>query len=306
MINYTVVIPHKNTPDLLRRCLNSIPKRDDIQIVVVDDNSDPTKVDFEHFPGLGEECVEVYFTKEGKGAGYARNVGLLHAKGKWLLFADADDFYADGAWKCLDRFLNIEVDVVYFSVNCVDSTTLLPTSRNLENNDVIKSFLAGKRDGEILLRYTCWEPWNKMWSYTFVDSSKLQFEEIRRGNDAMFVLQGSDKAKHIMATEDQIYTVTYRSQSLSYTVSKESYFSNLLLKIRINKFYMQRHLGRLALPILYDIIKICKYFGVRAMGEAFLSVYKEHGISFIFCGRRYYWKSLKKRIKVNKSVICMW
>lgn len=55
--------------------MNSIPRRTDIQIIVVDDNNDPKKVDFEHFPGVGEKCVKVYFTKEGKGAGYARNMG---------------------------------------------------------------------------------------------------------------------------------------------------------------------------------------------------------------------------------------
>ena len=68
MINYSIIIPHKNTPDLLRKCLDSIPHRDDVQIIVVDDNSDEDKVDFEHFPGLNEERTEVYFTKEGKGA----------------------------------------------------------------------------------------------------------------------------------------------------------------------------------------------------------------------------------------------
>lgn len=89
--NYTIIIPHKNCPDLLYRCLASIPRRDNLQIIIVDDNSDFEKVDFETFPGLNEPCVEVYYTKEGKGAGYARNVGLKHAKGKWLIFVDADD-----------------------------------------------------------------------------------------------------------------------------------------------------------------------------------------------------------------------
>ena len=89
--NYSIIIPHKNIPDLLKRCLDSIPRRNDVQIIVVDDNSDPEKVDFSNFPGVGEKCVEVYFTKEGKGAGFARNVGLKYAIGKWVLFADADD-----------------------------------------------------------------------------------------------------------------------------------------------------------------------------------------------------------------------
>lgn len=37
---YSFIIPHKNSPDLLNRCIQSIPKRDDIEIIIVDDNSD--------------------------------------------------------------------------------------------------------------------------------------------------------------------------------------------------------------------------------------------------------------------------
>jgi glycosyltransferase involved in cell wall biosynthesis len=43
MINYSFIIPHHNSPKLLERCLNSIPQRDDIEIIVVDDNSDKEK-----------------------------------------------------------------------------------------------------------------------------------------------------------------------------------------------------------------------------------------------------------------------
>ena len=121
MINYTFIIPHKNIPDLLQRCLNSIPRSEDIQIIVVDDNSDPDKVDFEHFPGVGEPCVEVYFTKEGKGAGYARNVVLKHAKGKWLLFADADDLFSYKLNSILNLYVDKDVDVIFFNYDSVYS-----------------------------------------------------------------------------------------------------------------------------------------------------------------------------------------
>ena len=36
---YSIVIPHYNAPTLLARMLSSIPERDDIQIIVVDDGS---------------------------------------------------------------------------------------------------------------------------------------------------------------------------------------------------------------------------------------------------------------------------
>ena len=39
MYQYTIIIPHHNIPGLLRRCLWSIPVREDTQVVVVDDKS---------------------------------------------------------------------------------------------------------------------------------------------------------------------------------------------------------------------------------------------------------------------------
>ena len=68
-MNYSIIIPHKNTPDLLKRCINSIPVRKDLEIIIVDDNSSEKFVDFDNFPGLHRENTTVIFNKEGKGAG---------------------------------------------------------------------------------------------------------------------------------------------------------------------------------------------------------------------------------------------
>lgn len=114
LFKFSVIIPHKNRKELLKRCLNSIPKREDIQIIVVDDKSDPEKVDFLHFPGLHEKNTEVYFTKEGKGAGYARNIGLEHAKGEWIVFADSDDWYLDNLETEMDLYAESKADMIVF------------------------------------------------------------------------------------------------------------------------------------------------------------------------------------------------
>lgn len=137
-INYSIIIPHKNIPELLQRCLDSIPRRVDLQIIVVDDNSDLDKVDFSHFPGMNEECVEVYFTKEGKGAGYARNIGLQHAVGKWLIFADADDFFNCGFLYSIDKYRDSLYDIIYFGVNSVFSDSLKITNRGERVNEFVE------------------------------------------------------------------------------------------------------------------------------------------------------------------------
>ena len=93
MITYSLVIPHKNTPKLLQRCLESIPQREDVEVIVVDDNSD------EHLkPYVNRHDVILLDIGSdwSKGAGRARNIGLSQAKGRWVLFADADDYYEKG------------------------------------------------------------------------------------------------------------------------------------------------------------------------------------------------------------------
>ena len=84
---FSVVIPHHNIPLLLQRCLDSIPDTPDIQVIVVDDNSSDSVVDFSKFPGKDRKHTTVILDKAGGGAGHARNVGLEHAIGKWLVFA---------------------------------------------------------------------------------------------------------------------------------------------------------------------------------------------------------------------------
>ena len=92
-ILYSIIIPHYNIPELLQRCLNSIPDLPSFQVIIVDDCSDGKIVDFRYFPGMERENVKCIFLKERHGAGFARNLGLRYACGKWVLFADADDFF---------------------------------------------------------------------------------------------------------------------------------------------------------------------------------------------------------------------
>ena len=96
MINYSIIIPHKNTPDLLQYCLDSIPIRSDVQVIVVDDNSDEDKK-----PTFTRDDVKFFYIdkEHTKGAGRARNVGLEHAVGKWyynnVIYVD-NPYFVDG------------------------------------------------------------------------------------------------------------------------------------------------------------------------------------------------------------------
>lgn len=269
-INYTFIIPHKNIPTLLQRCLNSIPRREDIQIIVVDDNSDPDKVDFNHFPGAGEPCVEVYFTKEGKGAGYARNVGLGYAQGKWLLFADADDYYSENFIDILDVYKDKNIDILYFSAYSVNSETLLHSNRANSIIDLILKYEEDDINKDDLIRYTLWVPWNKMFNRSFIVNYKLFFEEILSGNDAMFVVRAGHLAKNISVENKKLYCVTYRNDSLTYHRNIKSVYSSFKMRLRLNDFFIavgKRNMCVLLYGTVYDVFKHYSAF------EAFKLIY---------------------------------
>lgn len=136
--HYSIIIPHKNTPRLLERCLCSIPTWDEIQIIIIDDNSNSESVDFSHFPGNGRKNTEILFTKEGKGAGYARNIGLSHARGKWIIFADADDFFTADCFTILNEYMDrapMKSSISMYVLSCptirpkkADAELTIPTS----------------------------------------------------------------------------------------------------------------------------------------------------------------------------------
>lgn len=262
-INYSVIIPHKNIPDLLYRCLNSIPRRDDIQIIVVDDNSDSEKVDFEHFPGVGEKCVEVYFTKEGKGAGYARNVGLKHAKGKWLLFADADDFYVPNVFEVIDKFSNSDNDVVYFKLLDKNSLNIIP--RTLQQTIDIKranAFNSILCSSEINIKINHIVPYGKMIRGSIVQKNCLLFDEILCSNDVMFFVKLAFCVHKIAISKDCMYCV---SKPLGHNLTaKKDYISGkvrLQVLLNRNQYLQQKGLDDMLISPLVQIWKF-RHLGV--------------------------------------------
>lgn len=207
-INYSIIIPTRNQTDLLRRCLNSIPHRDDIQIIVVDDNSDPRKVDFDSYPGLDDPYTEVIFTKEGKGAGYARNCGLRVAKGKWILFADSDDvFFTRSLNYKMDFYTESGVDIVFFKVQQLFVDT------GVINRDFFYSNIIEQDDenAKLQLRYNVHNPWGKFIKRSLIDSYCIRFSECAVCNDAYFSLQSGHYAKDVLIDKDIIYTWCFRT-----------------------------------------------------------------------------------------------
>jgi glycosyltransferase involved in cell wall biosynthesis len=249
-ITYSFIIPHKNCPELLQRCVDSIPERDDLQVIVVDDNSDEDKK-----PSLKERKnlqVILLDASQSKGAGRARNVGLEHAEGKWLLFADADDYYTDYLPTLLDEYADDETtDIVYLNACKFDENGVETSFRT---DKLINNYTNGVERAEMELRYNLWTPWSRMVKGSVVRSKKLLFDELPATNDKMFCLYCSYYSRSVKAEKQIIYKY-YRPTKGSITdKQRDSRMLDGLLDVRRRTITLYKKAGYKRIPSFWSIL----------------------------------------------------
>ena len=101
----SVIVPIYNVESYLSQCLDSILKQSfvDFEVIMVDDGSkDKSGVICDEYAAK-DSRINV-FHQSNQGVSKARNVALNHAKGEYVIFMDADDFwYVD---TCLETLVN--------------------------------------------------------------------------------------------------------------------------------------------------------------------------------------------------------
>ncbi len=97
-IKVSVIIPVFNAEKYLRECINSVVDQtlEGIEIICVDDGSTDGSC------AVLEEYASRYpgiklLHQENSGSGPARNLGIMAARGEYIAFMDADDYYPDEA-----------------------------------------------------------------------------------------------------------------------------------------------------------------------------------------------------------------
>ena len=242
---FSIIIPHKDIPDLLMRCLRSIPVSEDIQVIVVDDNSADADTYLKRYPELSRPYLEFIRTTKGGGAGYARNVGLDYAKGKWLLFADADDFFVEGMKDIIFSHVNSMSDVIFFRKKNVSSSDI---SRELNKQGYLDRAMDTyfQTHDEWPIRFCFSVPYCKMIKSNLVSQNNIRFDEVKYSNDCFFSVCVGYYAEMIEATNEILYYKTDRSDSLTanfYSKPNELRIRSEVF-FRIDKFLFQHNLCR--------------------------------------------------------------
>ncbi|MER5176817.1 bifunctional glycosyltransferase family 2 protein/CDP-glycerol:glycerophosphate glycerophosphotransferase [Streptomyces sp. NPDC002896] len=118
MPRFSIIVPVHKVQGFLRACLDSILTQSftDIEVIAVDDCSpDNCGAIIDEYAARDPRVTAVHLP-ENVGLGRARNAGVGHATGDYLLFLDSDDCYTPDALRAIDERLTVtgDPDVLVF------------------------------------------------------------------------------------------------------------------------------------------------------------------------------------------------
>lgn len=234
----SIIIPHYNDWKRLCRAIESVPSRDDLQIIVVDDKSEGWE---QHLKLLQEKYPNVEFYENltnQKGAGQARNIGLDNASGRWLCFMDADDYFLEAIEEVLFMLAqeySDNVDVVYFAPTSFFEGLEQEATRHQHYEDLVKQHTGNpSANSELRLRYLFYSPCSKFVRRNLVIDNSIRFDTVLYSNDVMFSTKIGFFAKKVAASNAIYYCISEGEGSLTKTVTKKS--KNLRFRIEEKQY----------------------------------------------------------------------
>lgn len=223
--NLSIIIPHYNSSASLKKLLDSIGYHEDVQIIVVDDRSEKEQ---DAFTSLMKDYTGDQFifciNDRKKGAGTCRNIGLSMATGKWLLFADADDYFCDNWYTVASSYFDSEYDTVYFDPTSIDLNTGKISNRNKMYSEFVDEYDPSDLRSVVRIKYYWCVPWSKMIRTSIVKENNISFSEVLYSNDVMFSAKAGYYSHNIHVDRTIIYVVTDNEGTLTKNISEEAFF----------------------------------------------------------------------------------
>ena len=298
--DFSIIVPiWRGALVFLPKLLNSIPEKEGIEIIVVDNSKELIK---REEIDSAREIILLHSAFE-RHAGGSRNDGMAIAKGKWLIFADADDYFTSDAFDIYYSMLDAKAEIVYTGMGGVYEDTGEPADRGQYYAKIVHSYCVGEVD-ELKLRLGFASPCCKMVSRRLVECYNLRYDEIRAGNDIYFSLTTGYYAKTIAAIDKITYIATINRGSLTQRRDYDVIKSRLYAKLHCNQFLREHGLHKYQSSVMFVFYESRRYGLLKIFEFIKMCIkFKQN----IFIGWRNwlssYNKTLKQEIKDKKYII---
>lgn len=233
MISVTIIIPVYNGEEYLEQCIQSVFNQTlkEIELICVDDGSVDNSVQIIQKYAEKDKRISL-FQQKNQGPGPARNFALKHAKGKFVAFLDADDYYLDA--DALEKMVRA----------CEERNVFVCASlrKTLINGNEMEEDLFQKSDINKLLNYIDFQMDYHYQSYLFhrefLLKNQCYFPDYYRYEDPVFLPEILLKAEKFTVVDTHLYC--YRMPLVSTRFSFEK-TCDLLNGIRDNLYFSIQH-----------------------------------------------------------------
>lgn len=222
-MNLSIIIPVYNAEKYLDECLNKVLKEtnDSTEIILINDGS--TDGSLKICQKYKNQNIKIY-NNENHGVAYSRNFGISKAKGKWIMFVDADDLLCDNWHTHIKKYYNKKFDFVFFSKNF--------NGVNYSKADVL-SFITKYKHNKFYLPSI----WSKIYSRKFLIENNIKFDEkLINGEDMIFNINCLFASSKYSFDNNSIYKYRINLQSATHVfnakfINSDKHFHDVLKDI---------------------------------------------------------------------------
>lgn len=210
----SIVVPVYNTKTSVSKCVNSLVHQTytDTEIILVDDGSDFGTASICDLLMKEYDNVVVYHC-ENRGVSAARNYGIQKASGKYIFFADSDDYAEPRMLEVMvekaERYQSqLVIAGYYFDIVCtnknkhyVECIKQKMSSINIETKDELKNEMVTLWDSSLMYNI-----WNKLFQLEIIKNNQIYFPLGKEFNeDRDFVREYMYHVQTAFVIEDCFY-----------------------------------------------------------------------------------------------------
>ncbi len=244
-IKVSVIIPIYNAYDYLRPAMDSVIDQTlrEIEIICIDDGSTDHSLDIVKAYQAADQRVRIV-TENNAGVSIARNKGIIRARGEYLIFLDADDFFEPNLLERLyDTAKRYDLDIAVSKFDFYNNKSSSFTSQIEEDHGHIftpGAVVSKSEYPDYILQSTSGYVWNKMFRTSFVKGKELTFApELYVFEDVHFVSTALSLAERVGRIDDVlVHHRIYSDQSRSKLFKK--YYSQVpIVYLKVKDFLAQ-------------------------------------------------------------------
>lgn len=197
----SIIVPVYNAEYTLNRCLDSILNQtfSDWELFLIDDGSTDRSTELCNQYASKDQRIKVFHKKNG-GVSSARNIGLSHAKGKWITFVDSDDEIPKGAFTDDCRYFKEDLIVgAFYDVEEEEKYYRCFLHSGIFNGNRLSEFYAENISAPIF-----GVVWGKLFRNKLCKG--LNFDtNMKVGEDTLFVMQYLQQVNDLRVIDKDMY-----------------------------------------------------------------------------------------------------